>query len=388
MVSERIKLLFDADTSQAETKLEKLHTATKTAMFAGATVWAKKSIEDVSTLTEATNLMKKTMGKSDGSSFIKDVKEHSAEAGMSMGEMAGYASQYSATLDGIGFKHKDNAKLVKELVQRQADAGSFYDKDNSEMAMKISMAIRGSVEATEGLGKAMTQTNLEAYATKELHKKSYKHLSEQEKTMVRIKFFMQQTKTASGDFKDSLSGSFPNQVKELEGNFVNMGDKLAEKVLPSIIKIMEWVNNNMGAVQKIAKYFIAWKISKGLFGGLKRVSRSLKGIKRDLATTTAMESAKGLAKSGVAGKSGKGFVGGLLSRGKKFIKHGASELLGLGLMADDLVTDGAVQGWVGDKANKGFNFVTHNVLHLDGEKVAKNTSKHAQKRQTNSRVVQ
>lgn len=379
MITEKIKLLYDADTSQAEGKLKsmtsRVSTVANTALVAGGLKLLKDGVKDASDLGEASNLFNKTMGGA--RKQVDALVSKSSELGMSHGEMAEYASQYSATLDGIGFKHKDIAKTTEMLIKRQADAGSFYNKENDEMNMRIKMAIRGSAEATQGLGKAMTINNLKAFEAKELHGKAYNKLSEQEKVMVRIKFFMAQTKTSANDFKDSLSGSLPNQLKKLHANFVNIGGELMQKILPSIIKVMDWMNNNMDTVVNIGKAFLAWKIGSSLFSGLARIKRDLKTIKSESASASGGKGSKWKGKAGaVAG----GAVAGAMADGGWTDISGWVESAGMGALS------GSPAGVGGAFIGGGVGIASHAIkLLLDGKETTQSVAKNGKSGQTNVR---
>lgn len=202
--------------------------------------FAKEGIELASDLTEVQNVVDVTFGDSSGS--INDwAKQAATSFGMSELAAKEYTGTLGAMLKSQGITSDSVVQLSTDLVGLAGDMASFYNIDIETAFSKIRSGMSGEIEPLKQLGINMSVANMEAYALAEGIEKPWKKMSQQEKTMLRYNYLLEQTADAQGDFART-SDSYANQQRIMELTLQNLSAELGEKLLPVALEFTQMIS--------------------------------------------------------------------------------------------------------------------------------------------------
>ena len=204
--------------------------------------FAKEGIELASDLTEVQNVVDVTFGDSSGT--INNWAKRAATS-FGMSELA--AKQYTGTLGAMlksqGITSDSVVQLSTNLVGLAGDMASFYNIDIETAFEKIRSGMSGETEPLNQLGINMSVANMEAYALAEGIEKPWKKMSQQEQTMLRYNYLLEQTADAQGDFART-SDSYANQQRIMELTLQNLSAELGEKLLPVALEFTQMITES------------------------------------------------------------------------------------------------------------------------------------------------
>lgn len=202
--------------------------------------FAKEGIELASDLTEVQNVVDVTFGDSSGT-----INNWAKQAATSFGMSELAAKQYTGTLGAMlksqGITSDSVVQLSTDLVGLAGDMASFYNIDIETAFEKIRSGMSGETEPLKQLGINMSVANMEAYALAEGIEKPWKKMSQQEKTMLRYNYLLEQTADAQGDFART-SDSYANQQRIMELTLQNLSAELGEKLLPVALEFTQMIS--------------------------------------------------------------------------------------------------------------------------------------------------
>lgn len=208
--------------------------------------FAKQGIELASDLTEVQNVVDTTFG---GDADKINTWAANAATSFGMSELA--AKQYTGTLGAMlksqGITSDSVVELSENLVGLAGDMASFYNLDIETAFEKIRSGISGETEPLKQLGINMSVTNMEAYALAEGIEKPWRKMSQQEQTMLRYQYLLQQTADAQGDFVRT-SDSYANQQRVMELTMQNLSADLGEKLLPAALEITQLISSSAPSI--------------------------------------------------------------------------------------------------------------------------------------------
>lgn len=204
--------------------------------------FAKEGINLASDLTEVQNVVDVTFG-GDASTIDSWAKQAATSFGMS--ELA--AKQYTGTLGAMlksqGITSDSVTQLSTDLVGLAGDMASFYNIDVETAFEKIRSGISGETEPLKQLGINMSVANMEAFALAEGIEKPWKKMSQQEQTILRYQYLLQQTTDAQGDFART-SDSYANQQRIMQLTLQNLSAELGEKLLPVAMEFTQMISES------------------------------------------------------------------------------------------------------------------------------------------------
>lgn len=204
--------------------------------------FAKEGIELASDLTEVQNVVDVTFGDSSGT-----INNWAKQAATSFGMSELAAKQYTGTLGAMlksqGITSDSVVQLSTDLVGLAGDMASFYNIDIETAFEKIRSGMSGEIEPLKQLGINMSVANMEAYALAEGIEKPWKKMSQQEKTMLRYNYLLEQTADAQGDFART-SDSYANQQRIMELTLQNLSAELGEKLLPVALEFTQMITES------------------------------------------------------------------------------------------------------------------------------------------------
>lgn len=209
----------------------------------------KKSIEMASDLTEAMNKSSVVFGE-----YADEVEAWSKTLVKSHGTTQQSALEFASTMGSMmqqmGLTRKESMSWGKTLTELSADLASFNNSSVSEAQTAIRAAISGETEPLKKYGIVMTEVNLQEYARAKGIKKTYKEMSQQEKTQLRLNYLMEKSKLANGDFARTNT-SLANATRVLQAQFETFLTRAAKLFEPTVTKIVnkmvEWMDkiNNL-----------------------------------------------------------------------------------------------------------------------------------------------
>lgn len=150
------------------------------------------------------------------------------------------ASVYMSMGRSMGLTMDVASDMALELTALSADMASFYNISQERADIALKAVYTGETEVLKQYGIVMTEVNLKQFAMEQGITKSLNAMTQQEKTMLRYRYVMQQTSLAQGDFART-SGSWANQTKLLSENwkeFMTIVGSALKTILLPLVKIL------------------------------------------------------------------------------------------------------------------------------------------------------
>lgn len=202
--------------------------------------FAKNGIELASDLSEVQNVVDTTFGEQSD-----EINRWAESAKTSFGMSALAAKEYTGTLGAMlksqGITSDSVVQLSTDLVGLAGDMASFYNLDVSTAFEKIRSGISGETEPLKQLGINMSVTNMEAYALAQGIETAWSEMSQQEQTMLRYNYLLEQTSDAQGDFAKTID-SYANQQRVMQLTMEELSAQLGEELLPIVLELTTTVS--------------------------------------------------------------------------------------------------------------------------------------------------
>lgn len=201
------------------------------------------------------------------------------------------ASTYMAMAKGMGIAEDVASDMAITMTGLTADIASFYNMSQERADVILKSVYTGETETLKQLGIVMTEVNLQNFAMSQGITKNISKMTQQEKTMLRYQFVLQQTALAQGDFAKT-SDSWANQTrilaerwKEMQSIFGQAFVALGTLILPAINAVVSGMtklaNTTSVAAQNIYKMFTGKTLE---FGKTENTVSNLGGASADAAT--------------------------------------------------------------------------------------------------------
>ena len=149
------------------------------------------------------------------------------------------------------------------MTQLSADMASFYNISQERADIALKAVYTGETEVLKQYGIVMTEVNLQQYALSQGITKSLDSMNQQEKTMLRYNYVLQQTQLAQGDFVRT-SDSWANQTRILSEQWKQfmtiIGNGLIKVLTPLVIVLNKIVSSLITFANAIASVFGGQKI--------------------------------------------------------------------------------------------------------------------------------
>lgn len=169
-------------------------------------------------------------------------------------------STFMSMAVGMGLVGEDASKMSLNLTALSADMASFYNQSQDMTALALNSVFTGETETLKRYGIVMTQVNLEEYARTKGITKSIQAMTQQEQTLLRYNYVMEQTRLAQGDFAKT-GDSWANQTRKLSENFKNLQVEFGKAFVqigtlfvPILNKIIEGLTVIAQLAQKAANW--------------------------------------------------------------------------------------------------------------------------------------
>jgi len=144
-------------------------------------------------------------------------------------------STMTSMFKGLGMDTKEAMDTASQAVSVVADSAAFYDLSFEDANSALNSFIKGNYEGGEAIGLFANDTQLAAYASKELGQ-DWKTLDEKGKQLARIDFAksMQEAAGATGQASRE-SDSYTNQLGNLKQIWTDLKAKLGTPILATAI---------------------------------------------------------------------------------------------------------------------------------------------------------
>lgn len=229
---------------------------------AGLVKFGKEALNLASDIQEVQNVVDVAFG--DLSYMVENFADTSIEK-FGMSELAAKrtASTYMAMSKGMGLYGKEAAQMAIDAAARTGDIASFYNMKQEEADTLLKSIWTGETESLKRIGVVMTETNLQQYALQKGINKTISSMNQQEKTMLRYSFVMEQTALAAGDF-ERTQDSWANQTRILSENFKQLLSILGTGLIQMLTPGLQMLNRLIARLIEFAKKF--QYVTAALFG--------------------------------------------------------------------------------------------------------------------------
>lgn len=162
------------------------------------------------------------------------------------------ASTYMAMAKGMGIVDDVASDMAITMTGLTADIASFYNMSQERADVILKSVYTGETETLKQLGIVMTEVNLENFAMSQGITKSLSAMTQQEKTMLRYQFVLEQTRLASGDFVRTQD-SWANQTRILAERWKEMQTVFGEAFMTIGVLVLPVINNIIVGLTKVAQ---------------------------------------------------------------------------------------------------------------------------------------
>lgn len=223
--------------------------------------FGKDSIEVASSMTEVQNVVNQAFG-----SMAASAEEFASKSylfNMTALQAKKTASTYMAMGKAVGLASDQAADMAINIAALTGDMSSFFDisQDTVDVAMKAVWT--GETESIKKFGVVLTQANLEEYALQRGIKKTWKEMTQAEKTTLRYAYVMDRLAFAQGDALRT-SGSWANRVRRISREFLDLKSVVGQGLINVFYNLLEPIEK---AIKRLA-YFgeLFRQVTVNLFG--------------------------------------------------------------------------------------------------------------------------
>ncbi len=216
--------------------------------------FVKSSTELASSVEEVQNVVDTAFG--DMAYMMEDFAATAIETyGISELTAKQTGSTYMAMATGMGIADEAAADMSLTLTGLTADLASFYNIEQSVANTMAKSVFTGETESLKRLGIVMTEVNLTEYALANGITTAYSAMSQQEKTMLRYYYLLEQTEMAQGDFAKT-SESWANQTRVLSERWNEMSTLFGEAFINIGYIALPVINAIITALTYLAEFAI------------------------------------------------------------------------------------------------------------------------------------
>jgi hypothetical protein len=224
-------------------KVGGIMTAGLTAPIIGAGIAAMNMASDVDESISKVNTL--FAGSADG---VVKWSDTTAEGfGIAKADALEYAGELGNVLIAQGLAGDEAADMAVDMVELAADMASFNNASPEETFAAIQAGAIGSSEPLRKYGVVIMEASVQQKALEMTGKATKDELTEQDKTMARLKLITEQTAAAHGDFAKTSDG-LANSTRIAQASFKDAAAELGKNLLPIGIKVI-------GMVQKAISWF-------------------------------------------------------------------------------------------------------------------------------------
>jgi len=203
------------------------------------------------------------------------INKFAATAATQLGQTRQQAMDAAATFatfgKSAGLAGNELVAFSTDLTTLSADLASFYNTSPEQAINAIGAALRGESEPIRAYGVLLNDATLKQEAMTMGIYNGTGALSAQQKVLAAQAVILKQTGDAQGDFART-SGGLANQQRILTAQIENTKAMLGEALLPTVLKVVAFINNNVIPVFEAFVYGLTG--NKGAVEGLDETQKS------------------------------------------------------------------------------------------------------------------
>jgi hypothetical protein len=158
-----------------------------------------------------------------------------------------------AMAKGMGIAEDVASDMAITMTGLTADIASFYNMSQERADVILKSVYTGETETLKQLGIVMTEVNLENFAMSKGITKNLSAMTQQEKTMLRYQFVLEQTRLAQGDFVRTQD-SWANQTRILTERWKEMQRVFGEAFMMIGTLVLPTINDLVYGLTKVAEF--------------------------------------------------------------------------------------------------------------------------------------
>ena len=175
---------------------------------------------------------------------------------------------FQTLIEGFGVAGDKAIIMSQNLTQLGYDLASFFNMDVATALQKVESGIAGELEPMRRLGYDLSETRLKAIALELGITKSYKAMTQAEKSQLRYYAMLTQVTTAQGDMARTISQP-ANQMRVLQAQITQLCRALGDLFIPILTQVLPYIIAFTKAIKNLITAINA------LFSGSKDGAKSL-----------------------------------------------------------------------------------------------------------------
>lgn len=268
ILSEKLRIIIDADTKGAIRGLEKVGKSADreigkaedkigkfSARFtkAGAAMMATGGLlaaglysaaQSASDLSEAINVTGLVFDDA-AESIVAWSKSSATALGQSQKAALEAASTFGGLLKNLGFTTSEAAALSPQLVELASDMGSAFNMEPAEAVLALGAGLRGESEPLKRFNVFLDDASVRAKAVEMGLAATAAQVDNNGKAQARLALIMEQTSDIQGDFANTAEGA-ANQQRIFAAQMENLKATIGQAALPVLTDVLGVLNDLVG----------------------------------------------------------------------------------------------------------------------------------------------
>lgn len=212
--------------------------------------WFSEFITMSNQYIENLNLFRVTFGK-----FAEEAEDFANTYSMTLGldpsEVERNMGFFNQIATGFGVVKSDAYQMSKLLTQLSYDLSSFINIDVEEAVTKFQSGLAGELEPLRRVGYALDEVTLQQVAYNHGIQKSFRTMSQAEKSYLRVIAMYEQSANVMGDLAGTIT-SPANAIRLLGQQLTLFKRSIGNMLVPIITKILPYVK---GTVKALTEFF-------------------------------------------------------------------------------------------------------------------------------------
>ena len=191
--------------------------------------------------------------------------------GLDVTEVTNFQSRIAQMTNSVGMFGEASIVSAKALTMLAGDMSSLTNVDLSTVMNNFSSGLSGMSMALKKYGIDITNASLKQLALSLGVKKNISDMTQAEKEYLRVIAMVQQSKVSWGDLANTINQP-ANQFRMLKTNISQCGMMLGRLFMPTVAKVLPWLNAMTGAIKDLIQHIgdlfgIKWANSKKMNAG-------------------------------------------------------------------------------------------------------------------------
>jgi hypothetical protein len=227
-------------------------------------------VKAASNLAETQSKVNVIFGES-SAAITKFASTAASQLGQTRQQAMDAAATFATFGKSAGLAGNELVAFSTDLTTLSADLASFYNTSPEQAINAIGAALRGESEPIRAYGVLLNDATLKQEAMNMGIYDGTGALSAQQKVLAAQQVILKQTGDAQGDFART-SGGLANQQRILTAQIENTKAMLGEALLPTVLKVVAFINNNV--IPTFEAFVYGLTGNKGAVEGLDETQKS------------------------------------------------------------------------------------------------------------------